>query len=401
MTTAGLPAVAGGTPLRSRPLPYGRHQLEESDIAAVVESLRSGTLTGGSDVAAFETALASRCDTPYAVAVSSGTAALDLAVAALQIGAGDEVITTPLSFVATANAAVRVGATPVFADVGDDRCLDPAAVAARVGPRTRAVITVDYGGLPADVDALRAVLPSGVAIVVDGAHSLGGSLRGRSVGSLGDITTLSFHPVKQITSGEGGACLTADRALADRIRRLRNHGMTSAAEERTGTNWRYDVTMLGNNFRITSFQAALGTAQLRRLDAVVARRAALADRYDTLLSDIPGLGLPPRPQGRASAWHLYAVTIDPDLFGCDRDTVIDALRAEGIEATLHYPAVHLLSLYSSRGGRPGMAPRAEDLCSRLVTLPLFPAMTEADQDDVVAALARLQAWAGARAVAPR
>jgi perosamine synthetase len=400
MTDAGLPAVAGGTPLRSRPLPYGRHQLEESDIAAVVESLRSGTLTGGRDVAAFETALGNRCDTPHAVAVSSGTAALDLAVAALQIGAGDEVITTPLSFVATANAAVRVGATPVFTDVGDDRCLDPAAVAARVGPRTRAVITVDYGGLPADVDALRAVLPTGVAIVVDGAHSLGGSLRGRPVGSLGDITTLSFHPVKQITSGEGGACLTADPALADRIRRLRNHGMTSAAEERTGTNWRYDVTMLGNNFRITSFQAALGTAQLRRLDAVVARRAALADRYDTVLSDIPGLGLPPCPRDRASAWHLYAVSVDPELFGCDRDAVIDALRAEGIEATLHYPAVHLLSLYRGRGGRPGMAPRAEDLCSKLVTLPLFPAMTEADQDDVVAALARLQAWAGARAVAP-
>jgi perosamine synthetase len=400
MTDAGLPAVAGGTPLRSRPLPYGRHQLEESDIAAVVESLRSGTLTGGRDVAAFETALASRCDTPHAVAVSSGTAALDLAVAALQIGAGDEVITTPLSFVATANAAVRVGATPIFADLGDDRCLDPAAVAARLGPRTRAVITVDYGGLPADVDALRAVLPSGVAIIVDGAHSLGGSLHGRPVGSLGDITTLSFHPVKQITSGEGGACLTADAALADRIRRLRNHGMTSAAEERTGTNWRYDVTMLGNNFRITSFQAALGTAQLRRLDAVVARRAALADRYDALLTDIPGVGLPPRRPGRASAWHLYAVTVDPEPFGCDRDTVIDALRAEGIEATLHYPAVHLLSLYRDRGGRPGMAPRAEHLCSRLVTLPLFPAMSEADQDDVVAALARLQAWAGARAVAP-
>ncbi|HEX4754480.1 MAG TPA: DegT/DnrJ/EryC1/StrS family aminotransferase, partial [Candidatus Dormibacteraeota bacterium] len=176
MTEAALPAVAGGTPLRSRPLPYGRHQLEESDIAAVVESLRSGTLTGGRDVASFETALESRCDARHAVAVSSGTAALDLAVAALQIGAGDEVITTPLSFVATANAAVRVGATPLFADVGDDRCLDPTAVAAQVGPRTRAVITVDYGGLPADVDALRAVLPPGVAVVVDGAHSLGGSL---------------------------------------------------------------------------------------------------------------------------------------------------------------------------------------------------------------------------------
>jgi perosamine synthetase len=399
MTAAGLPAVAGGTPVRSRPLPYGRHQLDESDIAAVVESLRSGTLTGGDDVAAFEAALSRHCDAAHAVAVSSGTAALDVAVAALEIGPGDEVITSPLSFVATANAAVRVGATPVFADIGHDRCLDPAAVAARVGSRTRAVITVDYSGLPADVDALRAVLPASVRIVVDGAHSLGGSVGGRPVGSLGDVTTLSFHPVKQITTGEGGACLTADPNLADRMRRLRNHGMTSAAEERTGARWRYDVTLLGNNFRITSFQAAFGTAQLRRLDAVTARRRALADRYDALLADLPGVGLPPRPEGRNSAWHLYAVDVDSESFGCDRDELIDALRADGIEATLHYPAVHLLSLYRARGGHPGTAPRAEALCERLVTLPLFPAMTEADQDDVVAALARIQAWAGTRAMA--
>jgi perosamine synthetase len=399
MTAARLPAVAGGTPLRSRPLPYGRHQLDDSDIAAVVQSMRSGTLTGGADVAEFEAALRDRCAAGHAIALSNGTAALDLAIASLDIGPGDEVITTPLTFVATANAALRVGATPVFADIGDDRCLDPEAVAARVGPRTRAVITVDYSGMPADVDALRAVLPASVPIVVDGAQSLGASLRGRSVGSLGDITTLSFHPVKQITTGEGGACLTDDPNLADRIRRLRNHGMTSAAEERTGERWRYDVTLLGNNFRMTAFQAALGTAQLRRLDAIVARRQALAARYDTLLAGIAGIGLPPRPAGRSSAWHLYAVTVDPDEFGCDRDALIDALRAEGIEATLHFPAVHLLSLYRARGFRPGLAPRAEDLCGRLVTLPLFVAMTEADQDDVAAALARIQAWAGARAMA--
>ncbi|MEO8899531.1 MAG: DegT/DnrJ/EryC1/StrS family aminotransferase [Candidatus Dormibacter sp.] len=399
MSTAELPAVAGGTPLRSRPLPYGRHQLEESDIAAVVASLRSGTLTGGDDVAVFEAALRDRCDAGNAIVVSNGTAALDLAIAALQIGPGDEVITTPLTFVATANAVVRVGATPVFADVGEDRCLDPVAVAARLGPRTRAVITVDYSGLPADVDALRTVLPASVSVVVDGAHSLGALLRGRPAGSLGDITTLSFHPVKQITTGEGGACLTADPDLAERIRRLRNHGMTSAAEERTGARWKYDVTMLGNNFRLTAFQAALGTAQLHRLDAVVARRGTLADRYDRLLGGIPGLALPPRPPQRSSAWHIYPVAVDPEVFGCERDTVIDALRAEGIEATLHYPAVHLLSLYRARGGRPGLAPRAEDLCARLVTLPLFPAMTEADQDDVVAAMVRIQAWAGARAMA--
>jgi perosamine synthetase len=398
VTEHDAPAIAGGAPIRSHPLAYGRHQIDDADVEAVTRSLRSGTLTGGADVAAFEAALGAVCGGVHAVAVANGTAALDVAVAALGIGTGDEVITTPLTFVSTANAALRVGATPVFADIGEDRCLDPDAVAAAVTPRTRAVIAVDYAGLPADVDAIRAAMPRPLPVIVDGAHSLGGSLGGRPVGSLADVTTLSFHPVKLITTGEGGACLTADGELASAIRRLRNHGMTSVAEERTGAQWRYDVTALGNNHRISAFQAALGSSQLGRLDALVSRRSALADRYDVLLAPIPGLILPPRPHGRSSAWHIYAVEVTSE-FGCDRDALIDALRAEGIEATLHYPAVHLLAMYRARGGRRGMAPRAEAVCDRLVTLPLFPAMMEADQDDVAGALARIQAWVGARAAA--
>jgi perosamine synthetase len=393
------PAIAGGTPIRTRPLPYGRHQLEESDIAAVVASLRSGTLTGGAAIADFEHALAARCAVDHAVAVTNGSVALDLAIQALGIGVGDEVVTTPLTFVATANAVLRSGATPVFADIGDDRCLDPESVALAVTPRTRAVITVDYSGVPSDIPALRAALPVPLPVIADSAHSLGASHDGRPVGSLADITTLSFHPVKQITTGEGGACLTADADIAARIRILRNHGMTSTADERTGALWRYDVTMLGDNHRITAFQAALGSSQLRRLNDVVAERSEIADRYDALLSDIPGVGLPPRVPARRSAWHLYVIEIDPEAFGCERDTVIDALRAEGIEATLHYPAVHLLSLYLEHGGVAGIAPRAERICERLVTLPLYPAMTASDQDDVVLALRRIHAWAAARAVA--
>jgi perosamine synthetase len=399
MSVTSPPAIAGGTPIRTRPLPYGRHQLEDGDVAAVVEALRSGTLTGGAAIADFEHALAARCKVEHAVVVANGSVALDLAVLALGVGPGDDVITTPLTFVATANAVLRVGATPVFADIGDDRCLDPAAVALAVTPRTKAVITVDYGGLPSDIPALRAALPRALPVIADSAHSLGASLGARPVGSLADITTLSFHPVKQMTTGEGGACLTNDANIAARIRSLRNHGMTSTAEERSGALWKYDVTTLGDNHRITSFQAALGSSQLRRLDQVVAERSEIADRYDALLADIRGVGLPPRPDGRRSAWHLYPVEIDPDAFGCERDTVIDALRAEGIEATLHYPAVHLLSLYLDRGGAPAMAPRAERLCERLVTLPLFPAMTASDQDDVVIALRRIRAWAAAHAVA--
>jgi perosamine synthetase len=398
MSVTSPPAIAGGTPIRVQPLPYGRHHLDDADIAAVVAALRSGTLTGGAAIADFEHALAARCKVDHAVAVANGSVALDLAVLALGVGPGDEVITTPLTFVATANAALRAGAKPVFADIGDDRCLDPESVARAVTPRTKAVITVDYSGLPSDIGALRAALPRPLPIIADSAHSLGASQNGRPVGSLADITTLSFHPVKQITTGEGGACLTSDADVADRIRKLRNHGMTSTADERSGALWKYDVTMLGDNHRITALQAALGTSQLRRLNDVVAERSEIADRYDALLGDIPGIGLPPRPAGRHSAWHLYAIEIDPDEFGCERDSLIDALRAEGIEATLHYPAVHLLSLYRERGGVPGTAPRAERLCDRLVTLPLYPAMTSSDQDDVVLALQRIHAWAAARAV---
>ena len=398
MSVTSPPAIAGGTPIRTHALPYGRHQLDETDVTAVVAALRSGTLTGGSAVADFEAALAARCEAEYAVAVANGSVALDLAVLALGIGPGDEVITTPLTFVATANAVVRAGATPVFADIGDDRCLDPRSVAHALTPRTKAVITVDYAGLPSDVAALKAALGRPLPVIADSAHSLGGSLNGRPVGSIADITTLSFHPVKHITTGEGGACLTSDGVVADRIRKLRNHGLTSTADERTGALWKYDVTMLGDNHRLTALQAALGTSQLRRLDDVIAERSELADRYDALLGDIPGIGLPPRPPGRRGAWHLYAIEVDPDTYGCERDQLIDALRAEGIEATLHYPAVHLLSLYRQRGGVPGTAPRAERLCERLVTLPLYPAMTASDQDDVALALQRIHVWAAARAV---
>jgi perosamine synthetase len=392
MSIAGPPAIAGGAPVRTTPLPYGRHELNDDDRAAVIAALDSGMITGGSAVTRFEEALAERCGVAHAVAVCNGTAALHLALRALDCGDGDEVITSPLTFVASANAALYCGAVPVFADIGTDRSLSAEATAAKITGRTRMVVAVDYAGLPADVDALRSVLPSECRLVIDAAHSLGGTLRGRPVGSLGDVTTLSFHPVKQITTGEGGACVTDDGDLAERMRRLRNHGMTSEAVQRTGATWRYDITELGYNYRITDPQAALGWSQLRRLDTVLTRRSELAMRYDELLTDLAGVSTPPRFADRRSAWHLYAIAIDEATFGWPRDRVIDALRAENIQATLHYPAAHLLGMYRARGHRAGEAPSAERLCERLITLPLFPSMTEDDQDDVVRALARLSAW---------
>jgi dTDP-4-amino-4,6-dideoxygalactose transaminase len=387
-----LPAIAGGTPVRTTPLPYGRHHIDEADVQAVIAALRSGTLTGGTAIAKFEAALADRCGVAHAVACANGTAALHLALMGVGVSSGDQVITTPLTFAATANAVLFCDAEPIFADIGLDRCLDPEAAGSMVNDRTRAVIAVDYSGVPADAPALRNSLPSAIPLIVDAAHSLGATLGDRPAGSLGDVTTLSFHPVKLITSGEGGACLTDNPDIASRMRRLRNHGMTSSAAERVGAHWRYDVTDLGHNYRLTDIQAALGASQLRRLDAAVARRRRLAARYDEALADVEGVVLPSRPAGRESAWHLYAVEVDAAAFGMPRDAVVDGLRAEGIEATVHYPAVHLLRLYRDRGHREGELPAAEAACARLVTLPLFPDMSDGDQDDVVEALQRLHAW---------
>lgn len=391
MSSVAAPALAGGPPVRTAPLPYGRHDLDDADVEAVVSALKSGVLTGGSEIADFEAALAERCGVGHAVVLSSGTAALHLALAGVGVAAGDQVVTTPLTFVATANAAIYLGGRPVFADIGSDRCLDPASVAGSLTDRTKAIVAVDYAGLPADADGLRTAAP-GVPLVIDAAHSLGGVSNNRPVGSLGDVTTLSFHPVKHVTTGEGGACLTDRADVAARIRRLRNHGMTSEASGRAGREWRYDVVELGNNYRMTDFQAALGRSQLRHLDSRVARRQELALRYDRLLAGMPGIALPPRAAGRQSAWHIYSAEVRADQFGWSRDEVIDGLRAEGIQATLHYPAVHRLALYRDMGYEAGVAPVAEALCERLVTLPMFSGMMDSDQDDVVEALRRLNSW---------
>jgi dTDP-4-amino-4,6-dideoxygalactose transaminase len=391
VTDPGLPAIAGGAPIREQALPYGQHKLEEAERRAVLAVLDSGVLTGGPAVAAFEDALAATCGVAHAVAVCNGTAALHLAMLAIGAGSGDEVITSPLTFVATPNSVLYTGAEPVFADIGDDRCLDPAAAVAGLTDRTRAVVAVDYAGLPADIDALRRALPPGVRVVVDAAHSLGADAGGRKAGSLGDVSTTSFHPVKQITTAEGGACLTNDAGMAGEMRKLRNHHMTSTASERTGSSWRYDVDGLGFNYRLNDIQAALGLSQLNRLDSLVRRRQELAEAYDARLADVPGLTLPPRPAGRTSAWHLYAIEVEEATFGWGRDDLVDALRAENIQATLHYPPAHLLATYRDRGHSPGETPRAEAVSSRLITLPLFPAMVEKDLEDVAAALERLAA----------
>lgn len=385
-TTTQL-AISGGPPVREGFLPYGRQTIDEEDIAAVVEVLRSDWLTTGPKVEEFERLLAGVTGAKHAVAVSNGTAALHAAMAAIGIGPGDEVIVPAITFVATANSVVYQGGTPVFADVQPDILLiDPADVARRITPRTRAIVAVDYAGQPCDYDALRTLAASrGLKLLSDACHALGGSFGTRPVGSLSDLSTFSFHPVKPITTGEGGAITTDDSALAEKMRIFRSHGIASDFRHREKLGaWAYEMTSLGFNYRLPDLACALGIVQLRKLPAMHARRSAIAALYDAALQENPRIQpLALRP-GRTHGHHLYVVKLDASL---DRDAVFRALRAERIGVNVHYAPVHLHPFYRERFGHaPGLCPVAEREFQRLLSLPIFPRMTDDDARDVLAAL---------------
>jgi perosamine synthetase len=371
-------------------LPYARQHIDEEDIAAVVEVLRSSRLTTGPRVEAFERAVAEIAGTAHAVAVSSGTAALHTAMAALSISEGDEVIVPAMTFAATANAVVYAGGTPIFADVdADTLLLDPERVASLVTPCTRAVIAVDYAGQPCDYDALRAVTDRhDLALVADGCHALGGAYQGRPVGGLADLTTFSFHPVKPITTGEGGMITTDNDAFCRRMRQFRNHGMSADHDQRRRDgSWIYEITELGYNYRITDMQCALGLRQLDKLPGWVTRRQAIARQYDAAFADLAGVESLRVRDDVSHAWHLYVVRVDADGGRLDRATVFAALRDQGIGVNVHYIPVHLHPFYLDRFGTgPGMCPVAEAAYERIVSLPIFPAMTDDDVDRVVAAV---------------
>jgi perosamine synthetase len=369
---------------------YGRQQVDEADVAAVARVLRSDWLTCGPAVEAFELAVADFCSAPFAAAVSSGTAGLHCAMQALNIGPGDEVITTPLTFAATANCVLYQGATPVFADVDPGALLlDPAAVRRAVTPRTRAIIAVDYAGQPCRYDELRAVADEcGLALVADACHSLGASYRGRPVGTLADITVFSFHPVKHITTGEGGMVLCARADLDHRVRQARNHGITVDFRARADAGAHgYDIGFLGHNYRLPDINCGLGLSQLAKLPGFLERRRTLAETYRRLLAPVPGLEpLALRPDV-LHAYHLFVVRVAPDA-ALDRDALFAALRDRGIGVNVHYPPAHLFSHMRDRlGAGPGLCPTAEDAALRILTLPLHPGMGVDDVAVVAQALA--------------
>jgi perosamine synthetase len=390
-----LLAIHGGTPVRPTLLPYGRQQIDDDDIAAVVAVLRSDWLTTGPTVEAFEKAFAAFVGAEHAVAVSNGTAALHAAMFALNIQPGDEVIVTPMTFAASANCVLYQGGTPVFADVEPDTLLlDPAQVEAKITPRTKAIVAVDYAGHPANYDALRKIADQhGLKLVADACHAVGGSYRGRAVGTLADLNTFSLHPVKHITTGEGGVITTHDETFARRMRLFRNHGITSDHRQRAQTGgFFYEMVELGYNYRITDFQCALGISQLQKLPAWVQKRQQIARWYDEAFSELPFVQpLVLRPDV-SHAYHLYMVQFDSQRLGMSRAEIFAALRAENIGVNVHYIPVHLHPYYRQHlGTAPGLCPVAEAAYERLVTLPVFPQMTEADVHDVVLACAKLAA----------
>jgi perosamine synthetase len=393
-TKAGVRlAIDGGEPVRTTFLPYAHQSISDEDVAAVTAALRSDWLTTGPRVPAFEEALAAFAGVRHAVAFSSGTAALHGAAVAAGLGPGDEAVTTPLTFAATANAVLYAGAEPRFADVDAGTLLiQPELVRAALTPRTRALLPVDYAGQPADYDALRAVAdaaPGGpLTIIADAAHSLGATFDGRSVGTLADLTVLSLHPAKLLTTGEGGAVLTDREDLAARLRRFRNHGI--ATELASRRDWTYDMVELGYNYRLTDIGAALGASQLARIDLFLARRRELAAHYLRRLAGHELLD-PPVVDPRANpAWHFMFAQLRLDRLRVDRGAVYAALRAEGIGVNVHYIPVHRHTFYRARFPDVSM-PVAEAAYERLLTLPLFVEMTTADVDDVVAALDKVTA----------
>lgn len=395
MANSDKRAVDGGKPVRDNLLPYGRQWIDDDDITAVIETLRSDWLTTGPKVDEFERAFAEFTGAEHAVAVSNGTAALHAAAHAAEIGPGDEVIVTPMTFAASANAILYMGATPIFADVEPDTLLlDPVKVEAKITSRTKAIIAVDYAGHPADWDALHEIASRhGLRLIDDACHAVGGSYRGRSVGTLADLNTFSFHPVKHFTTGEGGMITTHDADLAQRMRVFRNHGITTDHRQRAAQGgFFYEMVELGYNYRITDIQCALGISQLRKLRESVKRRTQIAAMYDAAFADMNSVRpLAVRPDVEHS-YHLYMIQIDTDVLGMDRGEVFKALRAENIGVNVHYIPVHLHPYYQKHlGTGPGLCPVAEAAYERLITLPIFPQMTESDVDDVVTALKKLRA----------
>lgn len=384
-------ATAATTALSAPFLPFHRAAIGPEETEAVLEVLRSGWLTTGPRVKQFESAFAQHTGASNAVAVSSCTAALHLALAAIGLEEGDEVILPTMTFAASGEVVLYFRAKPVLLDSAEHHFhMDPALIEAAITPRTKAILPVHYSGYAFELDSILEIARRhNLKVIEDAAHSFPSHYNGRSIGAIGDITCFSFYATKTLTTGEGGMLTTENSAYADRMRILSLHGISRDAWKRYTSegSWRYDIEAAGYKYNLTDLQAAIGLAQLQKSELLLARRAALATRYTEHLSSLEAFSTPSVPSNVATAWHLYVLQVNPDLLSITRDRVIEELKSRGIGTSVHFIPLHLHTLYQNHCGcRPGQFPNAERHFSGAISLPLFPDLTFDEQDRVIQAL---------------
>ena len=370
-------------------IPYGKQTIDQDDIQAVVDVLKSDFLTTGPKIAEFEQTVADYVGAKYAVAISNGTSALHAACFAAGIGPGDEVITTPLTFAASANCVLYCGGTPVFADVDPKTYnIDPEDIRRKITDRTKAIIAVHLAGQPCDMDAIHSIAHEyGLIVIEDGAHALGSVYKGKKVGSLSDMTTFSFHPVKPITTGEGGMIVTDNEEFYKKMALFRSHGITrdDSMMTRNDGPWFYQQFDLGYNYRITDIQCALGCSQMKKLDRFLARRKEIVARYNEAFADCDNIITPYQLSDTESGWHLYIVQVK----NCDRRQVFEAMLEKGIGVNVHYIPVYMHPYYQEHGYENVHCANAEEIYSHIISLPLYPGLTSEQQDYVIDTLKSL------------
>lgn len=388
-------AIKGGTPVRRKKLFYGHQFIDEADIKAVVEVLKGDYLTCGPKIAELEARLCAVTHAKYAVAVSNGTAALHVACMAAGIGPGDEVITTPITFAASANCAVYCGATPVFADINPETYnIDPESIRQNITSKTKAVVAVDFTGQAVEIEKIRAVCDEHhLVFIEDAAHSIGTTYDGEPVGSLADMTCFSFHPVKTVTSGEGGAVTTNNKTYYDKLVLAHAHGITHDEAQMQNKNpegpWYYEMIDKGYNYRMTDFQAALLMSQLNKLKKFSDRRKAIVAKYDEAFSKLPQIFVQKTIPQSDTTRHLYIIQLKLDRLTCTRRQFFDAMAAENVQCQVHYVPVYWFPFYEKMGYKKGLCPKAEEMYKGIMSIPLYPALSDSDVDDVIHAVTKI------------
>lgn len=391
------PAICGGTPACLEPVQYGRQYIDDADIQAVTEVLKSPFLTCGPQIPALEKKFCELTGAKYAVAVSNGTAALHTACIAAGIGPGDEVITTPITFAASANCISYCGARPVFADIDPETYnIDPAAIETCITPNTKAVLPVHFTGQSVAYDEIAQICQKhGLLLIQDAAHAVGTRYKGKPIGSLGDMTCFSFHPVKTVTSGEGGIVTTDDETFYQKLLLARSHGITrdsSRMRRPSDDPWYYEMVSLGYNYRLTDMQAALLSSQLDKLSVFSARRKEIVKRYNEAFRDVDGIIVQKEIPESDTTRHLYIIQLDPDILSCSRREFFDAMAAENIHCQVHYIPVHRLPYYRELGYPEGLCPNAERLYERILSIPLYYSLTDEQVEQVILAVQKICAY---------